>query len=130
DSAIVVCSPSYLQRLSGSLNASKAQPITVLHARNWPGIWEQWSERAWGRGLRVDDHLHFQSTSLCVQAALVGIGVAIVHAPLVVNELQSKPLVQPRPFGLEVEESYFAILGPARQRHAELFEGFVAWCHE
>lgn len=130
DVAIPVCSPGYLQRLNGSFQVLDMQKVTVLHARNWPGIWERWSQAALGQAVDSDKTLLFQSTSLCVQAALSGIGVAIVHAPLVTQELRSGTLVRPHAFGLEVEEAYFAVLNDVQGRHADLFEGFVTWCHK
>jgi LysR family glycine cleavage system transcriptional activator len=130
DRAILVCSPEYLQRLSDPRRVEAFESATVLHARNWPGIWDRWCQAAFGRSVVPENELHFQGTSLCVQAALVGIGIAIVHAPLVADELHSGRLVRPHAFGLDVEEAYFAVLGRPLDRHAELFDGFVAWCRE
>ncbi|QAA94741.1 LysR family transcriptional regulator [Pollutimonas thiosulfatoxidans] len=130
DLAIPVCSPAYLQRLNGALRVTNTQGITMLHARNWPGIWERWSDAAFGQTIAVDKNVLFQSTSLCVQAALSGIGVALVHAPLITQELESKTLVRAHSFGLEVEEAYYAILNDGQGKHANLFEGLVTWCHK
>lgn len=129
DMAIAVCSPEYQERLQLGKSPEAWSQATVLHARNWPGIWERWCEAAFQHKIEVKDALHFQGTSLCVQAALSGIGLAIVHAPLVSEDLRTHRLVSPHPYSLPVEEAYFALLGDPATPHAELFDGFVAWCH-
>ncbi len=129
DMAIPVCSLEYLERLNLTESPEAWRSATILHARNWPGIWERWCEAAFQQTIEVEHALHFQGTSLCVQAALSGVGIAIVHAPLVADDLSARRLVMPHSFGLPVEEAYFAVLGDADTQHADLFDGFVAWCH-
>lgn len=128
DMAIPVCSPDYLKRLGAPESPDAWRSATILHARNWPGIWERWCIAAFQQVIPVDHALHFQGTSLCVQAALGGVGIAIVHAPLVTEDLRARRLVCPHPLSLPVEEAYFAVLGDDHTRHADLFDGFVAWC--
>ena len=129
DLAIAVCSPEYQERLQLTESPDNWRGATILHARNWPGIWERWSESAFRTSIEVEHHLHFQGTSLCVQAAISGVGIAIVHAPLVTEDLRTQRLVSPHACRLPVEEAYFAVLGDADAIHADLFDGFVAWCH-
>jgi len=130
DMAIPVCTPDYLSFVLESKGVCACESLTVIHARNWTGIWDRWCDGAFKRPIKAESELYFQSTSLCVQAALSGIGIAIVHAPLVVADIREHRLVRPHPYQLQVEEAYFAVLGRPEGRHAQFFPAFVKWCQQ
>ncbi|MBV6272364.1 LysR family transcriptional regulator [Alcaligenaceae bacterium CGII-47] len=130
DIAIPVCTPDYQSSVLQQDGLDACDSLTVIHARNWPGMWDQWCAGAYNQPVHAERELYFQSTSLCVQAVLSGIGIAIVHAPLVAEDIRAHRLVRPHSFQLQMKEGYFVVLHGLNGRHASFFQEFVDWCRE
>ena len=125
DFGIPVCSPRYLQRLGGSFSSENAATATVINALNWPGTWQRWLTHALGHDVALRDTIDLQTTSLCVQAAISGVGIAMAHGPLIQRELANGALCLAHPQSLPLDQCYVAIKHRADSR--DIFDQFAGW---
>ncbi|WP_224404833.1 LysR family transcriptional regulator [Afifella sp. IM 167] len=125
DFALPVCSPGYLDFLGGELTAESAARATVFHALNWPGCWPRWVAHAFGGEIGFNAEIYLQTTSLSVQAAQGGVGIAMAHGPLIQRELQDGSLVLANTQALPLGEAYIAVR--YRAAAAAIFGDLVVW---
>lgn len=85
--------------------------------------WDQWETKT-GKHIAPGDGLTFPHTHLCIQAALSGLGVALVEQRLVSAELAAGTLVAPYGF-TEFQGGLMAV--PADRAIPADVDGFVAW---
>jgi len=130
ESIFPVCSPDLLQRLS--LRAPQdLQQVTLLHDdspdddQSCP-TWQMWlraagvSDAEWARGPR------FTQSSLVLEAALHGKGVALAKATLAEADLSAGRLV--RLFGDQTPVNFaYYIVGPKRKLRLAKVAAFIAW---
>lgn len=128
DFALPVCSPRYLDFLGGELSPATASRATAFHALNWPGTWQRWIEHAFGNEVAFSNEIHLQTTSLSVQAAQGGFGVAMAHGPLIQRELSEGALVLANAAALPLTEAYVAI--QYRSAAGAIFADLVAWLRQ
>lgn len=134
ESVFAVCSPALLARHPIATPADLASHV-LLHddspnrdpsCPSWPmwlraaGVSEQ---IAGGRGIR------FTLSSLVVEAAVQGEGVALAKATLAQRDLEAGRLV--RLFGGETPTDFaYFIVTPTRNRGLPKIETFIAWLHQ
>ena len=115
DYAVPVSSPDRLR--NGALSQpSDLRHQLLLHATTWPEIWSRWFEAAGVPDLQPAGEMRFQNTGFTVQAALSGLGVAMAHGPLVVDELANGKLVTPFRLALPIDRSYYLVSLPDQNR--------------
>lgn len=106
---VPVCSPALLadgQRWNG-IGQLNAHPI--LHSLAGPKMWGTWLEAA---GLSIADlgeTTFLSSSTLTVEAAASGAGVAIAHLQLIENDINSGRLVIPWDFAVRDHFPYYMI---------------------
>lgn len=89
--------------------------------------WNQWEIKT-GKSVARGDVLEFPHTHLCIEAALSGLGVALVEKRLITRELADGTLVAP--FGsVEFDEGLRALPAAGRRMNAQA-EVFVAWLRD
>ena len=111
-----VCSPRLLKQagaLSSPKDLLKHKLIHVDWAspnRPWPS-WSSWMQSAGMRDFEMPSGLHFQQTSLAIEAAIAGHGIALGEASLVVDDLTNGRLIQPlsADYPLQTEYAYYLI---------------------
>ena len=86
-----VCAPAY--PLDEILGREIAVPCRIVHDFT-ASAWDQWSA-ATGRTVTGQSELSFPHTNLCVEAALTGLGVALVERRLIGAELAEGRLRAP-----------------------------------
>ena len=111
-----VCTPAYARK-------KPAARVRITHEYT-SSAWNQW-EAITGQPAAQGDTLAFPHTHLCIEAALSGLGVALVERRLISRELQEGQLVAPYGFvpfdgGLRAVPA----AGRARTAHAD---AFIAW---
>jgi DNA-binding transcriptional LysR family regulator len=84
------------------------------------GDWEVWFRAAGGIARRKAGSAVFDSSQLAVQAALNGLGVALVNPIFFEHEIKSGELVQPFPLFATIGKSYFLAYAEERADHPKI----------
>ncbi|MES2150704.1 MAG: LysR substrate-binding domain-containing protein [Pseudomonadota bacterium] len=126
---IPVCAPQLAVELPQPMDLRRAR---LLHEQNGAGWWRSWIQFAlqgapitpdWD----IEDGLYFSQGSLAIQAAIQGLGVALVEPEMVQSYLRDSELVQPFPIvPWETGNIYHAVWSEKRIGHPAV-PLFVAW---
>jgi len=105
-----VCSPKLLE---GPLPLRRPEDLvhnSLLQDYDWNiNLWERWLQAA-GVALPVQRHaLSFNSSSLMIQAAIDGLGVALSQGVLSGDDLAAGRLVRPFQLGVSTESAYYFV---------------------
>ncbi len=95
-----VCAPSLRRGRQPLRSPADLMHHTILHSDQWPQAWRAWLAAVSAPGVDPAGGRHFQDTPMAVDAALAGMGVAIVPRRFVQAELAEGKLVAP--FGREI----------------------------
>ena len=121
-----------LHRGAHRLRANPAQALRalarlpLLQQSTRPYAWRRWFEAL---GLRADDDLRgprYELFSMSVQAAVHGMGVALVPDFLADDELRDGRLVQPVHASVDSDRAYFLAIPDNAARHDALSQ-FTQW---
>jgi LysR family glycine cleavage system transcriptional activator len=115
DYAVPVCSPTLATRNKPLRTVQDLRRHTILHAFNWPDIWQSWLNAAGEPGLRPKYEVFLQHTALTTEAAMHGMGVAMAHAPLIYDHLKARRLITPFKTMLPINQGYY-LLAPSATR--------------
>ncbi|KMO14087.1 LysR substrate-binding domain-containing protein [Methylobacterium indicum] len=116
----IVCAPAYPVRAEdGRLFAE-----TRIRHEHTPHSWPAW-EAATGRALAAARDIAFPHNGLCIEAALSGLGVALVEQMLVRDDLAAGRLVAPAGFH-RFENGFAALPAPDRPLSPEA-AAFIEW---
>ncbi|NWF36749.1 transcriptional regulator GcvA [Mariprofundus sp. KV] len=110
-----VCSPKI-----GLKSIEELQQQTLLHARLRPDDWHIWLHSAGAGELRPAHEQTFETRNFAIQAAIDGLGIAIVDPALVKDELISGRLLQPFAQSLPSENAYHLVSPPWQQQSTSL----------
>ncbi|KMS58816.1 hypothetical protein V473_08830 [Sphingobium cupriresistens LL01] len=106
---VPVCSPSLLPAGQRWSHLSELNAHPILHSLAGPKMWGTWLE---GAGLSVaalGETTFLSTSSLTVEAAAAGAGVAIAHLQLVENDVISGRLVIPWDLAVRDHHPYYLI---------------------
>lgn len=122
---IPVCSPDFLERHPMS-RASQLADLPLLHSERRREDWPRWLQFAGADKLSSTTNIFFESSSLALQAALSGLGVAMAMHALVEEDIAAGRLVVP------FEQSYFDgtafhVVYPYMAQTDETVLGFASW---
>jgi len=116
-----VCNPAI--ELKSPLDLQKQ---TLLHARLRPDDWRIWLNSANASGLHPAHEQTYETRNFAIQAAIDGLGIAIVDPALVKDELQSGRLIQPFSRSLPSENAYHLVY-PPNQATSPTLTAFRDW---
>jgi LysR family transcriptional regulator, glycine cleavage system transcriptional activator len=122
---IAVCSP----RLNASRAIRTAADVVkypLLHKIGKPGRWIEWMAKA---GVMMDGPLPghaYQSFAMIAQAAMAGLGIALVPRYLIEDELADKRLEIVASEFVDMRASYYLFLPEARAG-ASVVQAFAKW---
>jgi LysR family glycine cleavage system transcriptional activator len=123
---VPVCSPSLPTKENPLATPADLKHHTLLHAQLRSDDWRLWLHAA---GIDDADAEHgpvFETRNFAIQAAIDGLGVAVVDPHLVAEELKSGRLIQP--FAeLPISRGAYYLVYPDRIAGAERFKAFRAW---
>ncbi|MGR3498632.1 MAG: LysR substrate-binding domain-containing protein [Limimaricola soesokkakensis] len=105
---IAVCSPQLVASQGRLLDAAAFSRMTLLHDTH--DLWPQFIEMAFGTDLDAPRGLRFSQTTLSLDAALAGQGIALASRFLVQRDLDAGRLVQPVATALEGGQDFYALL--------------------
>ncbi len=115
----VVCTPQYAKR-------PVARRARIEHEYT-SSAWNQW-ETLTGKSVARGEKLAFPHTHLCIEAALSGLGVALVERRLISRELQDGTLVAP--YGcVRFADELRAVPAPGRPQTRQS-DTFLAWLRD
>ena len=127
DSYVAVCSPALLAR--GLASPADLRRHTLLHDDVWDISdirWADWLAAANASGVNADRGPRFSDSSLLVQSAIDGRGVALTRSSLVLDDVRAGRLVQPFDLTLPVEEAYY-LVAPAKHLTRPKVALFRSW---
>jgi LysR family transcriptional regulator, glycine cleavage system transcriptional activator len=122
---VPVCSPNLLKdrplRAIGDLAAH-----TLLHSTARPRNWPIWLRGAGNTDLECDKGIFFESSSLALQAAIEGMGIAIAQPPLVSEDLQAGRLVTPFDRIVTEDDAFYILYAEGAMRN-KMLQRFRDW---
>ena len=120
---VVVCSPALHGRLK---QPDDLRNVTLLHQNTRPHIWREWAGAARLAGLDVTRGPCFDLFSMIAQAAISGLGAAVLPRFLILSELAAGQLVIP--FGPTLKDEFACYLVyPERNAGARAVKSLRAW---
>jgi LysR family glycine cleavage system transcriptional activator len=133
ESVFPVCSPNLLKSKHPLKEPRDLKHHTLIHIE-WDAQWATWPNWAmWLRAAGAPDvdatrGLHLSQTSLALQAALDGHGIALGDSTLVADDLAARRLVKPFSIALKGPAQFAYHLVHAPQRSEEpLIKAFRRW---
>ena len=125
ESILPVCAPELLEDLP-SPSAKDLMDLTLLQHTTRPSAWTDWFKAA---GIDQDGSLsgpRFEQIYMVIQAAIAGLGVAILPSFLVQDEVESGKLVVPVDLAVPSEQAYFLIY-PEQRAEEWAIQQFCNW---
>ena len=120
-----VCSPSLL---AGDHPIEKPEDIVrhvLLHDAH--GLWPVFLENACGgRPMAISRALKFSQTSLAIDAAIAGQGIALACDPMVEDDLAAGRLCRPVEVTIKSEIGFY-VVAPRNPRNAEHIDPMRKW---
>jgi len=120
-----VCSPKLLQNRPIRTPADLADQ-TLLHAKLRPDDWRVWLHAVGAGNLKPAHEQTFETRNFAIQAAIDGVGVAIIDPSLVTDELQTGRLAQPFRQTLPGDNAYYLVM-PANRPESARLQAFRQW---
>jgi len=128
-----VCSPRLLRRGPPLREPEDLRRHTLIHydwqseGVVWPD-WRSWLAAAGVEGIDTERGLHFTHSTLALQAALDGQGVALGDSTLVADDLAARRLVQPLALSLQAPRGFaYHLVYPAAALEKPLARDFHRW---
>lgn len=125
ESPVPVCSPGLLAG-QAQLSAEQISQLPLLQQSTRPYAWRQWFAAA---GMRVEHDLNgtrLELFSMLAQAAMHGMGVALIPPFLIQRELASGQLVIANPHSFASSDGYYLVI-PERKAESATLQGFRDW---
>jgi DNA-binding transcriptional LysR family regulator len=124
ESVVPACSPDLL-RIHQIATASDLINVPLLHLVSRPDAWERWF---YAMGVEIDEvhGMLVDQFAIAAQAAISGLGVALLPKFLIENELARGDLVEAVDGPVESAESYYLAWPPSRANYPPL-QAFRAW---
>jgi LysR family transcriptional regulator, glycine cleavage system transcriptional activator len=134
DTLSPVCSPSLITADKPLQTPRDLLRHTLIHLEwqaqgsPWPN-WRMWMQAAGIKDFDDKRGLHFGQTSLTIQAAIDGQGVALGDSNLVADDLAAGRLVKPFALSLKAPESFsYFVITRLDTKDAPMVNAFRDWC--
>ncbi|HEY4249769.1 MAG TPA: LysR substrate-binding domain-containing protein [Roseomonas sp.] len=124
---VAVCSPGFLAGRPPLTRPGQLDPERLIHSRQRKGDWRRWLRLAKEPGLDASRGIKFDDLNLGYIATLSGMGVMLIFANLVTEDLRAGRLVVLFDIALTDEPDWlvYATPAPERQRAALLFRDWL-----
>ena len=131
ESVVPVCSPDYLMEHGPFYLASDLTEATLLHddsPDNDPSCpnWEMWLSAAGAPNIDSARGPRFNQSSLVIEAATLGRGVALAKTALAARDLRQGRLVQPLSSAMKVDFAYY-VVAPRAKLNLPKVSYFIDW---
>jgi LysR family transcriptional regulator, glycine cleavage system transcriptional activator len=119
ESVFPVCSPNLLKDKAPLDNPQDLKGLTLLHDDSPDNdescpTWEMWLKAAGVSGMDASRGPRFNQSSLVIEAALLGKGVALAKATLAATDLAEGRLIKPFQVNAPVEFAYYVVCPKAK----------------
>jgi LysR family glycine cleavage system transcriptional activator len=123
---VTVCSQDYLDRHPPLHSASDLRNHVLLQPTRRPNTWHDWLEANNVSGMNAWAGPRFEHFYMIIQAAIAGLGVALLPRLLVNDDLISQRLIIPFD-GSFVSRDAYGLVYPASKRNDPRLEQFRKW---
>jgi DNA-binding transcriptional LysR family regulator len=121
---LAVCRPDVAQRLKTPADLAREKLLDVRHS---PEDWPRWLEASGLPNRARFQTLSFDFSAFAIQAALDGLGVALIRAPYITADLREGRLVAPFPLAIEDAQLRWRLIYRADARSHGAFRTFRRW---
>ena len=122
---IAVCSPALLPAGTTEIAATEIQHHVLLHDAH--NLWPEFMEKAVGLKMTAElKRMRFNQTSLAIDAAIAGQGIALASRFLVAADLAAGRLIQPVRGEMRGTQDFYVVM-PRKQRHPEPTQAVRQW---
>jgi DNA-binding transcriptional LysR family regulator len=126
DEVLAVCTPGLLDRRT-QLSAAEIGGLPWIHTRDLPRAWLDWTESLDAKGLgHGAANRHYDMFIMAINAAVSGLGVALLPRILIDRELRSGTLVQVHAHSIPNPETIYYSF-PEQKRDWEPLRRFDQW---
>jgi LysR family glycine cleavage system transcriptional activator len=133
DRVLPVCSPELAERLGNPPSIEALMELPLLHDSGAEGDgslsdWRSWLDQLGRSDLSYRDGQRFSHAGLAIEAAVLGLGIALARVSLVADHLTNGTLVSPVPITTPTAFSYYLVTpsGATNQPDIALFSD---WLH-
>lgn len=123
---VPVCSPALAAGDHPLQVPDDLRHFTLLHDLYRPDEWRMWLTAAGAPGVDPTRGLKFNSTTLALEAAIEGLGVAIVNPALIERDRKAGRLIVPIDFQLPLASGHY-IVYPEEHRHDPRIQALQNW---
>lgn len=125
---VPVCRPELLNGKK-QIDPAELENLNLLHQSARPDAWREWFEVAGVSNVNAMGGARYELFSMLIEAAKVGLGVALVPRFFVVNEIESGELVVPCPAVLHSQRSYYLVF-PENKAGSAPLQVFCDWLRD
>jgi LysR family glycine cleavage system transcriptional activator len=125
EEVVPVCSPAF-QRLHGIRRVEDLAKVVLLQQSTRPTQWAEWFEQAGVAGAPALRGPRFEQFAMIAQAAVSGLGAALLPSFLVESEIAAGALVVLFPQALTSSDAYYLVY-PESRAEAPLLIAFRDW---
>jgi LysR family transcriptional regulator, glycine cleavage system transcriptional activator len=126
EAVVAVCAPSVLELDQPMIQANEIASHTLIQHTTRPYLWNDWLKSCGTRPVGATVGPRFEFYAHVIEAALAGIGVAVLPEFLIQNELERGMLRLAHEHRLVCKERYYAVY-PAKNSHNSNVVDFVNW---
>lgn len=131
ESVVPVCSPEFLAKHGPFASPGDLVEATLLHddsPDNDPSCpnWEMWLSAAGARHVDASRGPRFNQSSLVIEAAMLGRGVALAKTALAARDLRQGRLVQPFASAVKLDFAYY-VVAPRSKLNLPKVSHFLDW---
>lgn len=126
ETVIAVCAPSLVGSRRETLTLEDINRQTLIQHTTRPHLWREWLTQAGGSTSKALAGPRFEYYSLVIEAAVAGIGIAVLPEFLIRNELNRGLLVRAHPSAFVCGDKYFAVYPEKYADNINILD-FVGW---
>ncbi len=126
---IPVCSNKLLPRNQRCNSPREIARYVLLHSIRRPSDWRQWLDAAGLKGSRATQELTFENSTMTLQGAFDGLGIAIAQKALVAEDIASGRITVPSEIEVRNSSAYYFVFPAAREKSATV-RTFYRWVAE
>ncbi|MCZ4282778.1 transcriptional regulator GcvA [Kiloniella laminariae] len=123
---IPVCNPTLMERGQGLHTPNDLRHHTLLQLRSRPYAWQEWLKGADAQDINPAAGPKFEQFHMIINAALSGLGIALLPAFLIREELSKGLLIQPFEHSIRGKNAYYLVY-PEKKRGLPRLQTFRRW---